>query len=350
MKSSIINLCFLFLLISSSQLLACDEDFWVNIITTNIPQNLALESEEFIQFDIHGRVVTTNIVQGQYTITYHMVNSNGVTVHSEELNQITVPNSAFPWHVNNSNKFTAPTNSNIPDGTYTVDVEIDYALAVFVPLEIQTMVDANEVECTAITQNVIETHIVENLFSFEFKSCFDPGEILVETFGPNPGPIPSYEMKLTAMPIGGSGDFSFQWSNGSSNSFIFHPCGCDFYSVTITDNVTGCVRTAYTEEVCRPRIDCRQGTGYRIGASNELKDLQIFPNPASSMLHVQTPISIENPSFRIISVTGELVLHGSFQTGFESQRIPLDEFTPGIYLLQVYSGDELYGLQKFVKN
>lgn len=63
-------------------------------------------------------------------------------------------------------------------------------------------------------------------------------------------------------------------------------------------------------------------------------DFQLYPNPAQNYIRIKNPSS-DQVRYRILDLTGEQVSEGFIQS--EKERIPLDDFNNGIYLIQLES-------------
>jgi hypothetical protein len=75
--------------------------------------------------------------------------------------------------------------------------------------------------------------------------------------------------------------------------------------------------------------------------------LELFPNPATDLLHVQWAQWISNPmSWSIFDLTGREVAHG--QAMGERSVIPLEDLATGTYLFQLRDGQG-YQVKRFVK-
>ena len=95
------------------------------------------------------------------------------------------------------------------------------------------------------------------------------------------------------------------------------------------------------------------GTGWEIfypkshvGTNEEMpiRNLNIFPNPASKVINVQYSLTDAcKVTFRLSDMTGTLILIHSAdgKTGENDQLIDISAFHPGIYLLQICNEQSL---------
>lgn len=70
-------------------------------------------------------------------------------------------------------------------------------------------------------------------------------------------------------------------------------------------------------------------------------DFNVYPNPATDAVTIEHT-SIENAQYSIYSISGQEVLSGELNETALSTTIDLNELQPGMYLLKVNSGDEIY--------
>lgn len=82
------------------------------------------------------------------------------------------------------------------------------------------------------------------------------------------------------------------------------------------------------------KVSIGQGEGCPVVASSEpVSSIQVFPNPATSTISIQSAIS--NASFRILSIQGKVMkTHQYFN---KKDAVDISEIPGGIYILQVYN-------------
>jgi len=82
------------------------------------------------------------------------------------------------------------------------------------------------------------------------------------------------------------------------------------------------------------------GSGISIQSSPE--NLIIYPNPASSSIHILTDGSTIN-SISIYSLTGQLILRKQLASGIDQEIIlNISVLNPGIYVVQLVSKERIY--------
>jgi hypothetical protein len=74
------------------------------------------------------------------------------------------------------------------------------------------------------------------------------------------------------------------------------------------------------------------------------KSIEIFPNPVCDVLQFQIPQNTIITKAKIIDINGKLILEQSVNNA----TINVEDFTQGIYILELYSGEEKYS-SKFIK-
>ena len=71
-----------------------------------------------------------------------------------------------------------------------------------------------------------------------------------------------------------------------------------------------------------------------------MSDINLYPNPVSNLLSVQSAVPLKNASISIYTATG-LLIQQNHVNGY-SAYLDMSEFTPGIYLLQIKELSALY--------
>jgi hypothetical protein len=73
----------------------------------------------------------------------------------------------------------------------------------------------------------------------------------------------------------------------------------------------------------------------------EIRDIQIFPNPASNVLKLNLPNQLKHEyTWRMIDQRGITVLDGDVNSFFDSpQEIDISRLANGIYFMQIISGN-----------
>ena len=71
-----------------------------------------------------------------------------------------------------------------------------------------------------------------------------------------------------------------------------------------------------------------------------MSDINLYPNPVSNLLSIQSAVPLKNASISIYTATG-LLLQQNHVNGY-SAYLDMSEFTPGIYLLQIKELSALY--------
>jgi len=76
-----------------------------------------------------------------------------------------------------------------------------------------------------------------------------------------------------------------------------------------------------------------------------LRNLEVYPNPVSDVMHLAYYLTRpQDVKVGIMDMSGRTVkeyAYPSTQAGSQQLSLPVDEFSPGLYLLQVRAGDYL---------
>ncbi|RLD41604.1 MAG: hypothetical protein DRI86_13100 [Bacteroidetes bacterium] len=80
-------------------------------------------------------------------------------------------------------------------------------------------------------------------------------------------------------------------------------------------------------------------------ANNKSLGIDIFPNPASESLQINTKLDIRNTNYQIFNVIGKSIKKGKIKDNDE--RIYLKDFKPGVYILSIMIDSKMFS-QKFI--
>jgi hypothetical protein len=138
----------------------------------------------------------------------------------------------------------------------------------------------------------------------------------------------------TATIYGGFKPYTYLWSNSGTDSSIVNVIPGKYF-VSITDSI-GCV---YTDSVII-------GTFTSVSLE-QLKQVKIFPNPASNYLSIQFPSIANNILFSLFDINGHLLQSAEIKNN--QTQIPLDHLSSGIYQIELQDsyGNEV--VRKIVK-
>lgn len=122
---------------------------------------------------------------------------------------------------------------------------------------------------------------------------------------------------------GGSPFYSFVWSNFEITEDISGLAGGD-YTVTVTDDVTGCTAT---ETIT---------VNSQVGITEISKDaFTVHPNPSNGIFFVTVDEMESNMRLEILSATGQVVFNKSIVS--ESTSVDIKNVLPGTYFVRVIS-------------
>jgi hypothetical protein len=125
---------------------------------------------------------------------------------------------------------------------------------------------------------------------------------------------------------GGSTPYTYDWDNDGTGDFDdtedLTGLTCGTYVVVVMCDA-GCTATETIEVGCQVGIEELNGL-----------EVSVYPNPAAELV----TISLEGTfNYTLSTINGDVVLNGN---GFNTEEISLDEFAKGIYMINVFAGDQ----------
>ncbi len=164
-------------------------------------------------------------------------------------------------------------------------------------------------------------------------------------------------------PQNGSGNYSFNWSNGDTNQWTNGLC-IGSISVTVTDLNTGCTAIATGIIGCPTCLIAPPGNGGTTSAATATDDnatddratttvtttslekagFRLYPNPANDVLNIETPMNVKE--ILIFDLSGKLVMQ--FAKPATTTEVDVSGFMPGTYILRLTTDKEVF-TSKFVK-
>ena len=86
------------------------------------------------------------------------------------------------------------------------------------------------------------------------------------------------------------------------------------------------------------------------GSPGEKTTLRIFPNPNTGAFSVELSEAADaGMQFRILGLTGRVLLEQSVQTGSKLQTVQTGDLPGGLYFLQVVTDGKVIAVERFVK-
>ncbi|KAA3625663.1 MAG: T9SS C-terminal target domain-containing protein [Bacteroidetes bacterium] len=130
--------------------------------------------------------------------------------------------------------------------------------------------------------------------------------------------------------MGGSGSFSYNWSNGATTPSIENVFAAT-YTVTISDD-SGCLEDLVVDVV----VDVMVGTN---DPAFE-RAISLFPNPASDVVNVAFDLEqVSDLEVKMMSVVGQEVLYQKQNAVREGVlSIPVDALSEGVYFMHITDG------------
>ncbi len=96
--------------------------------------------------------------------------------------------------------------------------------------------------------------------------------------------------------------------------------------------------------------------GYNVDAASctngvsqlEINQIKFYPNPVKNRMMLQGLDAMDAPSVQVFNLIGSKVIEKKFKYN-DAKELSLDGVDKGIYLLKIYSGDQLLTTKKFMK-
>ncbi len=83
--------------------------------------------------------------------------------------------------------------------------------------------------------------------------------------------------------------------------------------------------------------------------ANDADRFTVFPNPATSVLHINMPFaSKESLELKIYDINGRLIYNSEIAPGSSAAVVPLDAFAEGAYFIRITAGNEPVFEQQFM--
>jgi large repetitive protein len=139
--------------------------------------------------------------------------------------------------------------------------------------------------------------------------------------------------KLTALlSNGASKDFgTFSWSPDPSK---LYPAAGDLYAFAFLQNAS--TQEIYQAAVVAIGNDPSVITGLEALTA---EDVSVFPNPASKEFTIELPsVTTQKVTYQLVDQVGRVVNAGSISEGQRSTTVNTQDFTSGLYIIQLGGG------------
>lgn len=132
---------------------------------------------------------------------------------------------------------------------------------------------------------------------------------------------------IEAIVSGGSGNLSYNWLPSGANASMLKNVAPGCYTLTVTD----ALNCSITNSVC---VTFATGIEHN---SNQLNNVQLFPNPVKDKLFIEGLNSMSD--IKIINSIGQVVL--TMQSINPMTTLNLNELCSGLYLIEISNGNDL---------
>lgn len=147
-------------------------------------------------------------------------------------------------------------------------------------------------------------------------------------------------------------NFSYQWHEGTSTNspiistanqiYIYKNTAGNYpYTVTVTNNITGCTttKTTYVLYIKKITLDPKEELE---SLRSSKKNIKVFPNPVSSLLKIESKEAFT--SSKIYDLDGLLMIES------KEKQIKVEHLKKGFYVIKIYNNSTLVTTEKFFKN
>ncbi|MFT5822841.1 MAG: hypothetical protein ACI8ZM_004098 [Crocinitomix sp.] len=125
---------------------------------------------------------------------------------------------------------------------------------------------------------------------------------------------------------GGSTPYTFDWDNDGTGDFDdvedLDGLICGTYTVVVMCDA-GCTATETITVDCQVGIDELNGLA-----------VNVYPNPSSDLVTISFDGAF---NYTLTTISGDIVLNGN---GFNTEEISVDELSKGMYMINVFAGDQ----------
>jgi hypothetical protein len=140
-------------------------------------------------------------------------------------------------------------------------------------------------------------------------------------------------------------------ANTIADAYQWIDCGNGFalingeVSQSFTASFNGSYAVIITEGMCSDTSDCFAITTVGTTVFEGHKEINVYPNPVSNLLHIEMPGNTRNADFEIVNTLDQVVYRGKM---IEKVVIDIADFSPGIYLIKFVNGKTVE-VRKIVK-
>ncbi len=145
-------------------------------------------------------------------------------------------------------------------------------------------------------------------------------------------------IKIT--PIRGAGHYTYEWVGDTATTDSISNLSSGIYKVIVTDTIVSCIDS----------LEVEVGFFTAIKKPETIKSIHIFPNPATSLIHIELALqSAMSIDIQVLNAVGQVLLrdHPS-KTQKTTRTLNIEDFAPGIYFIKIQIGETVF-VKKWVK-
>ncbi|PCH92534.1 MAG: hypothetical protein COB85_08045, partial [Bacteroidetes bacterium] len=256
------------------------------------------------------------LAAGNYSVT--VTDSKGCS----EIGMVTIANAGAPTVAMSSTDITC---NGLCDGTVLATVTGGTTPYIYSWNDPSTSTNSSAAGLCEGTYTVLITD-ADGCLTTDSIDVVEPAALMVTTTA-NPASGGSCDGDITATPSGGTGSYTYTWSdtNSQTSQMAAGLCPGD-YLVTVTD-ANGCTVTA-SDSV---------STLIGIYELNKVAGIKVYPNPADNFISIEVSLSdISAGEIQLYNVHGEMIYRQSVGYGQNSTYvIDLSEYSNGIYFIKL---------------
>ncbi len=300
-----------------------------------------------IQVDAYAKANRSEVIDLQYHTAYpgedpmNLNNPGMVTTRAGNLGVGLVPYAVLDGGSNGMYRYDFSSIENIP-GSDDLDL-----LSLEIPsFEIELEVDWTESDLTAYTTVTCKS----DRYTEYIQLYVVVMESLVTIYEGTNGDSAFRNVVLEMLPTPAGKLLGQNWYQGVSvsmtNQWTFEPFIEDVADLV----VVAFVQDRNTKEILQAAVNYKTPPTGILDRFADLRELQVYPNPAKDYLYVNLGSRTEIPGvLEVFDLSGRMVLNMETQPGYQIFNLDIQNLTRGMYIIRRIESGELVGRSKFIK-